>query len=219
MQPAELKKKPEQPSVKSRRGGVSLCFLHPLLCHMGPPFLPGGPRACHPGAQLVPPVTLLDPWQRRGCRAAPVPAGRVSSLGNRADRLGHLPPPCLSAPSASACQRLLWRRSKARLGWRKFLQEVWTAERLGVSLAARRYLGLRLAGLRMGGAALLPSAASLAGAAAGPSALGGAGRRLAVPLLLILARLKLLPSGCSLWTNSRWWRCSGGAFLFPPPPS
>lgn len=31
-------------------------------------------------------------------------------------------------------------------------------------------------------------------------------------------RLKLLPSGCSLWTSSRWWRCSGGAFLFPSPP-
>lgn len=44
------------------------------------------------------------------------PTGRVSSLGNRADRLGHLPPPCLSVPSASACQHLLWRRSRARLG-------------------------------------------------------------------------------------------------------
>lgn len=49
--------------------------------------------------------------QSRSC-----PTGRVSSLGNRADRLGHLPPPCLSVPSASACQRLLWRRSRARLG-------------------------------------------------------------------------------------------------------
>lgn len=100
-------------------------------------------------------------------------------------------------------------------GWarRKFLQEVWTAERLGVSLAGRRYLGLRLAGLRMGGAALLPSAVSLAGAAASPSALGGAGRRQAVPLVLIQAQLKLLSSGCSLWRSSCQWR----SLPLPPP--